>query len=30
METFTHGIAIGLKITHNASFYADSVNVEQS
>ena len=26
METFTLGTAIGLNITHNASFYAESVN----
>ena len=26
METFTFGITIGLNITHNASFYAESVN----
>ena len=26
METFTLGIAIGLKMTHNVSFWAESVN----
>ena len=26
METFTLGTAIGLNMTHNASFYAESVN----
>ena len=26
METFTLGTAIGLNITHNASFYAESIN----
>ena len=26
METFTLGTAIGLNMTHNASFFAESVN----